>query len=179
MIIILSDIIPSSDIGDARFSPTQGSFRSVQLFGVRTHQVPWCAADILQPVSCKNFLRQSPTGPCHDSAARNRQWCFKQQLLLCPRKQSGMPEYCSCSQPLLRQTLGPSPSAVHLCRRWKHTTILKMVLYVLYVLYQLNVLYVLYALYVLYVLYVLCILYLLFCFRRMVEFDWTPDFIRA
>ena len=38
-----------------------------------------------------------------------------------------MPEYCSCSQPLLRQTLGPSPSTVHLCQRWKHTTILKMV----------------------------------------------------
>ncbi len=74
--IILSGISPFSDIGAARFSPTQGSFRSVQLFGARTHWIPWCAAHILQPVSCKNVLRQSPPGPCHDSAARNRPWSF-------------------------------------------------------------------------------------------------------
>ncbi len=59
---------------------TQGSFRSVQLFGAGTHQVHGCAADIQQPVSCKTVLRQSPTGPClracHDSAAGNRQWSF-------------------------------------------------------------------------------------------------------
>ncbi len=35
------------------------------------------------------------------------------------------------------------------------------------------------CLYVLYVSYVLCILYLLFCFGRMVEVDWVPDYIRA
>ncbi len=74
--IILSGISPSSDIAAARFSPTQGSFRSVQLFGARTHRILWCAADILQPVSCKNILRQSPPGPCHDLAARNRPWIF-------------------------------------------------------------------------------------------------------
>ncbi len=67
--------------------------------------------------------------------------------------------YCSCSQPLLKQTLGPSPSTVHLCRRWKHTTILKMV--------------------IIYILYVLCLLYLLFCFGRMVEVDWISDCIGA
>ena len=87
ILIILSDNCPSSDIGDARFSQTQGSFRSVQLFGAGTHQVPWCAADLLQPVSCKNILRPSPTGPCHDSAARYRQWsfcCVAGNSLACP-----------------------------------------------------------------------------------------------
>ncbi len=69
MIIILSDNSPSSEIGTARFSPAQGSFRSVQLFGAGTYQVHGCPADILQPVSCKTVLRQPSTGPCHDSAA--------------------------------------------------------------------------------------------------------------
>ncbi len=40
-------------------------------------------------------------------------------------------------------------------------------------------LYVLNLLNVLYVLYVLCILILLFCFGRMAEVNWIPDFIRA
>jgi hypothetical protein len=74
-------------IGAANFSLAQGSFRSVQLFGARTHQVPWCAADTLQPVSCKNVLRQSSPGPCHDSAARNRPWSFCSvagNSLVCP-----------------------------------------------------------------------------------------------
>ena len=62
--IISSDYCASWDIGNARFSPTQGSFRSLQLFGAGTHQVSWCSADILQSVSCKKVLRQSPTGPC-------------------------------------------------------------------------------------------------------------------
>ena len=74
--LISSDYCPSWDIGNARFSPTQGSFRSLQLFGAGTHQVSWCSADILQSVSCKKVLRQSPTGPCLYSAARNRQWYF-------------------------------------------------------------------------------------------------------
>ena len=42
---------------------------------------------ILQPVSCKNVLRQSPPGPCHDSAARNRPWSFCSvagNSLVCP-----------------------------------------------------------------------------------------------
>ena len=73
MIIILLDNSSSSDIGAARFSPIQGSFRSVQLIGAGTHQVHGCAAEILQPVSCKTVLRQSPTGSCHDLAAENRQ----------------------------------------------------------------------------------------------------------
>jgi hypothetical protein len=47
MTIILSDNNPCSDIGAARFNQTQGSFRSVQLFGAGTHQVHGCAADIL------------------------------------------------------------------------------------------------------------------------------------
>jgi hypothetical protein len=53
---ILSDNSPSSDIGAARFSPTQGLFHSVQLIGAGIQQVHSCAVDILQPVSCKNHF---------------------------------------------------------------------------------------------------------------------------
>ncbi len=80
-------------------------------------------AGYTQPVSCKNVLRQSPTGPCHDSASRNRQWsfcCVAGNSLVCPSI-APVP-----AQPLLRWTLGRSPSTVHLSRRWKHMTILKM-----------------------------------------------------
>ena len=38
--------------------------------------------------------------------------------LLCRRTLSGMLEFYSCSQHLLRLTLDPSPSIVHLFRRW-------------------------------------------------------------
>ena len=74
MPIIVSDNRPSPDMGAAGFSPTQGSFRSVQLVGAGTHQEHGCALDILQLVSCKTVLRQLPTGSCHDLAAGNRQW---------------------------------------------------------------------------------------------------------
>ena len=56
MTLISSDCCPSWDIGNARFSPTQGSFRSLQLFGAGTHQVSWCSADMLQSVSCKKVV---------------------------------------------------------------------------------------------------------------------------
>jgi hypothetical protein len=36
--------------------------------------------------------------------------------------------YYSFLQPLLQQKLDPSPSSAPLCRRWKHTTILRMVI---------------------------------------------------
>ncbi len=103
MIIILSDKSPSSDIGAARFSPTQGSFHSVQLIGAGTHQVHVCAADILQPVSCKTVLRQSLTGSYHDLAPGNRQW----SICCVAGNRFDMLEFCFCSQPLLKQTLGP------------------------------------------------------------------------
>ncbi len=40
---------------------------------------------------------------------------------------SGMLGFCFCSQHLQWLTLDPSPLNVHLYRRWKHTTILRMV----------------------------------------------------
>ena len=43
-------------------------------------------------------------------------------------KLSGMLGYCSFSQPLLEQTLDPKPSIAPLCRHWRHTTILRMVI---------------------------------------------------
>ena len=46
----------------------QGPFSTFHLFGAGTHQEQRCATDILQPVSCKAVLRQSPPGPRHDSA---------------------------------------------------------------------------------------------------------------
>ncbi len=48
--------------------------------------------------------------------------------LLCRQILSGMLGFCSCSQHLLLLTLDPSPSNAHSCRRWKHTTILRMVI---------------------------------------------------
>ena len=97
-------------------------------------------------------------------------------LLLCRQIQSGMPEYCSCFQPLLRRTLDPSPSTVHLCRQWKHMTILKMVGLCIYVLHILHVLYVLNAsIFIIRIIRVICIIR--FC--RMVEVDWIPDYLRA
>ena len=145
--LISSDNCPSWDIGNTRFSPTQGSFRSLQLFGAGTHQVSWCSADILQSVSCqKNSM--AVTDWTLSLFGRQESTMV---LLLCRQIQSGMPEYCSCFQPLLRRTLDPSPSTVHLCRQWnllwKHMTILKMVglciyaLHILYVLYVLNALF--------------------------------------
>ncbi len=60
------------------------------------------------------------------------------------RKQFGMLEYCFCSQPLLKQTLGPSPSTVPCVDdgniRWSWKCLL-CVLYVLYVLCILNLLF--------------------------------------
>ena len=47
---------------------------------------------------------------------------------LCRRTLSGMRGFCSCSQHLLRLTLDPSPSIVHLFRRWNPTMILTMVI---------------------------------------------------
>ena len=163
MSIVFSDNSPSSDIGAARFSPTQGSFRSVQFSGAGTHQVHGCASDILQPVSCKTVLRQSPTGPCHDSAAGNRQWslcCVAGNSLVCSsiafvlslcwnRHWVQVLRLCTCVDD------------GNMLRSWK------------WLLYVLNVLY------ILYVICVLCIFYLLFCFGRMVEVDWIPDCIRA
>ncbi len=72
----LSGKCPSAGIGAERLRLTQGSFRSVSLFGAQTLKVQRRAADIMQPISCETILRQSPTGPRHDSAAGNRQWCF-------------------------------------------------------------------------------------------------------
>ncbi len=86
MIFILGGTCPSSDIGNSRISPTQGSFCAVQLFGAGTHQVHGCAADILQSVSYENVLLQSLTGPCHDLAAWNQQWgicCVAGNRVLC------------------------------------------------------------------------------------------------
>ncbi len=88
MIIISSDNSPSSHIGAARFSLTQGSFHSVQLIKAGTHQVHGCAADILQPVSCQTILLQSRTGSC----LGRRESTIKH--LLCCWRQFGMLEYC-------------------------------------------------------------------------------------
>ncbi len=52
------------DIGLDRFSAAQGPFLTVQLFGAWSHQVQWCAAGLLQPVSCEAVLWQSLPGPC-------------------------------------------------------------------------------------------------------------------
>jgi hypothetical protein len=49
-------------------------------------------------------------------------------LSRCRQILSGMLGFCSLSQHLLRLTLDPSPSNAHSCRRWKHTTILRMVI---------------------------------------------------
>jgi hypothetical protein len=158
MIIILSDNSPSSNIGAARFSPTQGSFHSVQLIGAGTHQVQGCAVDILQPVSCKTVLRQSPTGSCHDFAAGNQQWsiCFV----------AGNSLVCSSILLLFsasgKTDTGSSPSTVHLCRWCKHTMILKMVITC-----------------IICIICIICSMYLFFCFGIMAEVDWIPDFIRA
>ncbi len=76
MIIILSGNCPSSDIGDSRISPTQGSFCDVPLFGAGTHQVHGCPADILQPVSCENVLLQSPTGGAKPIFSPFPTFCF-------------------------------------------------------------------------------------------------------
>ena len=48
--------------------------------------------------------------------------------LLCPQILYGMPRFYCCSQHLLRLTLDPSPSNAHSYRRWKRSTILKMVI---------------------------------------------------
>ncbi len=48
--------------------------------------------------------------------------------LWCHQILSGMLWFCCCSQHLLQRTLDPSPSNVHLYRRWKHMTILRMVI---------------------------------------------------
>jgi hypothetical protein len=42
--------------------------------------------------------------------------------------QPGMLGYCFFFLPMLQQTLDPSPTSVPLCRRWKHTMILRMVI---------------------------------------------------
>ena len=47
---------------------------------------------------------------------------------LCPQILYGMPRFYCCSQHLLRLTLDPSPSNAHSYRRWKRSTILKMVI---------------------------------------------------
>ena len=95
---------------------------------------------------------------------------------LCRQIQSGhhgMPEYCSCFQPLLRRTLDPSPSTVHLCRQWnllwKHMTILKMVGLCIYALHILYVLYVLNAL--LYIIHIIRVM-------RIIQIKFTISFLQ-
>ncbi len=39
-----------------------------------THQVQWCAASLLLPVSSETFSRLPPTGPRHDPTAGYRHW---------------------------------------------------------------------------------------------------------
>ncbi len=126
MLIILSDNCPSSDIGDARFSPSVPNTRVISLC-----TIVWCwdtpSSLVCIGFTATRFLQKHSTAVTDWTLSWFGRQLSTMELLLCRRKQSGMPEYCFCSQPLLRQTLGPSPSTVHLCRRWKHTTILKMV----------------------------------------------------
>jgi hypothetical protein len=60
------------DIGLDRVSGAQGPFLTVQLFGAWSPQVQWCAASLLQPVSCEAVLWQSPPGSRHNKAAGSR-----------------------------------------------------------------------------------------------------------
>ena len=67
----------STDIGLNRIRAAQRPFLTVQLFGAWSHQVQGCAANLLQPVSCKAVLWKSPPGPRHDSATRCRPWSLR------------------------------------------------------------------------------------------------------
>jgi hypothetical protein len=99
---------------------------------------------------------------------------------LCCRKQSGMPEYCSCSDSASAKTDTGSKSLDCALVSTMETYDYPENGCYMYCMYYSNYMcYMYYMHYVLYVLYVLCISHFLFCFRRMIEFDWIPDFIRA
>ena len=69
-----ADKCSAGDIGFNGIHAAQGPLLAVQLFNSWSHQVQWCAASLLQPVSCEAVLWQSPPGPRHDSAAGSRPW---------------------------------------------------------------------------------------------------------
>ena len=70
--IYFSGNCPPSDIGAAGIGQTQGPFCTVQLFGAGSHQVPGCAAGLLQSISGENVLWKSSNGPRHNSATWHR-----------------------------------------------------------------------------------------------------------
>ena len=72
MTSIFSGNCPPSDIGAAGIGQTQGPFCTVQLFGAGSHQVPGCAAGLLQSISGENVLWKSSNGPRHNSATWHR-----------------------------------------------------------------------------------------------------------
>ncbi len=167
--IIFSDNSPSSDIEAARFSPTQGSFCSVQVIGAGTHQLVTKYTG-LQRIYCNPFPAKSFYGSHRLDPVMIRPPWIDNGALLCRWKQFGMLEYCSCSssQPLLKQTLGPSPSTA-LVSTMETCDDPENGYYMYYII----------IIHVWNVLHVVCLLCLSNCFGRMVEVDWIPDCIGA
>ena len=66
--IYFSGTCPPSDIGAAGIGQTQGPLCTVQLFGAGSHQVPGCAAGLMQSISGENVLWKSSNGPRHNLA---------------------------------------------------------------------------------------------------------------
>ena len=96
---------------------------TIQLFSAWPHQVQWCAAGLLQPVPCETTLRQSSIGPRYDSASRYWQWCIRGHARFSLVRTGFAPFLC-----LSTKRPGPNRLTVLSCRRWKHMTILRMVI---------------------------------------------------